>query len=846
MQASVLEISCCAGLKHIFMKTMELSDNPQLKLAYDFVRDSGCNVFLTGKAGTGKTTFLHNFKKESNKRMVVLAPTGVAAVNAGGVTIHSFFQLPFGPQLPFDAERPSPADGDEVRTAASRLQRFSREKIDIIKSLDLLVIDEISMVRADLLDAVDTVLRRFRDRERPFGGVQLLMIGDLQQLAPVVKEEEWEILSPYYDSAFFFASRALRQTEFVCIELKRIYRQQDEAFIRLLNRVRDNQADDDTLRELNRRHLPGFSPPDSEGYITLTTHNRQSQEINVSKLKALKGKPRIFKAEVTGEYPEISYPTDVELELKVGTQVMFVKNDISPLKMYYNGRIGTVTGMTEDLVYVQCPGDESPIAVGKAEWQNCRYSLDDETKEIKETVIGTFTQHPLKTAWAITIHKSQGLTFDKAIIDARAAFAHGQVYVALSRCTSLEGLVLSSPLGRQAMKSDQVITGFTRRIEENPPDMDQLRAMKNAYQKTLVLDLFDFSSLKRQMGVMLSLSRRYQSSIDASVISALDKKDNTLKSELAEVSVRFQREVLRHISENPDVEGHQLLQERIMKACAYFGPRTASVLQTLSEMEIETDNKEVRKSLQEALKRLRSELYIKVACLAACEKGFRTSVYLNARSRASIETPRDQKPVKSAPEHAASKHPEFFNRLKSWRDRKAESLNLPGHMILPRRALLGIADDLPVTAGALMATKGMGKKKMQRFGQELLEMTTSFCKEKNIDMPFEQPVEAGSASTAKDDTKRLSLELLLSGKTVAEIAAIRKLKTGTIEEHLSFFIGTGQLDVKKVVSADKIARISDYFKDAPDMRLSPAKAALGDDISYGEIKCVLRYLELKK
>lgn len=822
---------------------MEFSDNPQLKMAYDFVRDSGCNVFLTGKAGTGKTTFLHNFKKESNKRMVVLAPTGVAAVNAGGVTIHSFFQLPFGPQLPFDAERPSPAEWDEARAAASRFQRFSREKINIIKSLDLMVIDEISMVRADLLDAVDTVLRRFRDRERPFGGVQLLMIGDLQQLAPVVKEDDWEILRPYYDSAFFFASRALKQTEFISIELKRIYRQQDQAFIRLLNRVRDNQLDDDTLRELNRRHLPGFSPPDSEGYITLTTHNYQSQKINISKLNALKGKARIFKAEVSGEYPEVSYPTEAELTLKVGAQVMFVKNDISPLKLYYNGRIGTVTRMTEDLVYVRCRGDKAPIATARAEWQNCRYALDDETKEIKETVIGTFTQHPLKPAWAITIHKSQGLTFDKAIIDARAAFAHGQVYVALSRCKSLEGLVLSSPLGRQAMKSDQVISRFTRRIEENPPDMDQLQAMKNAYQKTLALDLFDFSSLKRQTGGLLTLAHRYQSSIDASVSETIDKIDHTVKSELTDISVKFQREVLRHISENPDVEGHQPLQARIIKACGYFGPGTSAVLQTLSEIEIETDNKEVRKALQDAMKRLMSELHVKGACLSECEKGFATAVYLSARSKAAIETPKGQKPLKPAPGYTISKYPEFYGLLKSWRDRKAESLNLPGHMVLPRRTLLGIADELPATAGALTGIKGMGKKKMKRFGPEIMEMIISFCKEKNIVMPPEQPVEAVSGSTAKEDTKRLSLELLISGKTVAEIAAIRKLKIGTIEEHLSFLVGTGQLDVNKAVSSDKIARISDYFKEAPDMRLGPAKAALGDDVSYGEIKCVLRHLE---
>lgn len=822
---------------------MDFFNNPQMKLAYDFVRDSGCNVFLTGKAGTGKTTFLHNFKKESVKRMVVLAPTGVAAVNAGGVTLHSFFQLPFGPQLPSDIERPSIAEGDEARAAALRFQRFSREKINIIRSLDLLVIDEISMVRADLLDAVDTVLRRFRDRARPFGGVQLLMIGDLQQLAPVVKEAEWEILKPYYDSAFFFSSRALQQTEFVSIELKKIYRQQDQAFIRLLNRVRDNHLDADTLKELNRRYVPGFSSSDSDGYITLTTHNFQAQEINVLKLNALKGKARIFKAVVSGEFPEISYPTEAELSLKVGAQVMFVKNDISPLKLYYNGKIGAVTKMTEDLVYVKCPGDDSPIAVGAAEWQNCCYALDDATKAIKETIIGTFTQHPLKLAWAITIHKSQGLTFEKAIIDARAAFAHGQVYVALSRCTSLEGLVLSSPLGPQAMKSNHAIKTFTRLIEENPPGIEKLQAMKNAYQKSLILDLFDFSSQQRRLGYLRKLTREYQSSIDAGLMDALNQADRALKTELIEVSVKFMKQVLRYISENPDVENNQLLQERIMKACLYFTPNLTAILQMLPERNIETDNKTIRKSLQKALEEFRTSMFVKKTCLIACEKGFRPAIYLETRAKAVIETPKEQKTAKPAQEFTASKYPEFHALLKSWRNRTAEALNLPGHMVMPRATLLQIADELPVTQKALLGIKGMGAKKAKRFGAEILEMTIAFRKKDNMEILLEEPATAKSRAPAKGETQKLSFELFLSGKTVAEIAVKRRLNVGTIEGHLSFFVGTGQLAVEKLVSPDKVARISDYFSRAEDTLLGPAKAALGGEVSYGEIKCVLKHLE---
>jgi hypothetical protein len=826
---------------------MEFYNNPELKLTYDFVRDTDCNVFLTGKAGTGKTTFLQNFKKESPKRLVVLAPTGVAAVNAGGVTLHSFFQLPFGPQLPSDAETPSIGAGDEAKSAASRFQKFNREKINLIKSLDLLVIDEISMVRADLLDAVDTVLRRFRDRTRPFGGVQLLMIGDMQQLAPVVKEADWEILKPYYDSAFFFSSRALQETEFVSVELKHIYRQQDQGFIRLLNKVRDNQLDADALKELNRRYVPGFSPPDSEGYITLTTHNFQAQGINVSKLDALKGKARIFKAAVSGEFPEMSYPTEAELSLKAGAQVMFVKNDISPLKLYYNGKIGTITRITEDLVYVQCEANEGPIAVGLAEWQNCRYAVDDATKEIKETVIGTFTQYPLKLAWAITIHKSQGLTFEKAIIDASAAFAHGQVYVALSRCTSLEGLVLSAPLGRQAMKSDNAINRFTRSIEENPPNAEQLKNLKYSYHKSLVLELFDFSSLQQPLGYLSKLIRDNKSSVDKTFFELLDQTDRTLRTELAEVSVKFTKEVIRHITENPDVENNSMLQERIMKACLYFAPKVAAMLETLPEGRIETDNKAVLKSLQEALKRFRTDLFVKKSCLGACEKGFRQGIYLETRAKAAIEIPKER-PAKPAQEFTASKHPEFHTLLKSWRNRTAETLVLPGHMVLPWRTLQEIADELPATLKALLNIKGMGAKKVKRFGAEILEMTTAYRGKNNMADTIEVPieVESKSAGPSKGETQKQSFELFLSGKTVAEIAHIRKLKTGTIEEHLSFFVGTGQLAVDKLVPPEKIARISEYFSHASETYLGPAKEALGEEVSYGEIKCVLKHLEYIK
>lgn len=379
--------------------------NPQLQLANDFVEFTGQHIFLTGKAGTGKTTFLRHLKDRSPKRMIVVAPTGVAAINAGGVTIHSFFQISFGPQVP------GYQGGDK-----QGFKRFSKEKRNIMKSLDLLVIDEISMVRADLLDGIDETLRRFRNNNRPFGGVQLLMIGDLQQLAPVVKEDEWNILRSHYETAFFFSSKALQKTQYVSIVLLHVYRQSDQHFLDLLNKIRDSQADRELIDQLNKRYKPNFDPG-NENYIILTTHNAKAKQINESKLVRLKTKSVHHGAEVGGNFPEYTFPTEVDLELKKGAQVMFVKNDPNPEKRYFNGKIGTITDFTEDEVIVQCPEEKEPIYVTAVEWQNIKYSIDEDTKEIRESVEGTFTQIPLKLAWAITIHKSQGLTFDRAIID---------------------------------------------------------------------------------------------------------------------------------------------------------------------------------------------------------------------------------------------------------------------------------------------------------------------------------------------------------------------------------------------------------------------------------------------
>ncbi|HKI90540.1 MAG TPA: AAA family ATPase, partial [Draconibacterium sp.] len=483
---------------------MQISENTQLKLAYDFLRYTNQNVFLTGKAGTGKTTFLKNLKKVSPKRMVVVAPTGVAAINAGGVTIHSFFQLPFGPQIP-QVDGNSFPDSQPESNSFNRINRFSKNKINIIRSLDLLVIDEISMVRVDVLDAIDAVLRRFKNRYQPFGGVQLLMIGDLQQLAPVVKEDDWKILQKYYDTAFFFSSLALKRSEFTGIELQHIYRQSDQEFIDLLNMVRDNKLDSSGLKLLNNRFKPDFTPDENEGYITLTTHNYQAQRINNFRLQKLSTKKHQFRCSVEKDFPEYSYPADEVLELKTGAQVMFLKNDSSGGKRYYNGKIGNVVRIKEKTIEVQCPDETESIDVERDTWENTKYELNEKTSEIEENVVGKFEQFPLKLAWAITIHKSQGLTFEKAIIDARQSFAHGQVYVALSRCKSLEGLVLSTPLDERSVINDTTVIDFTTDIEQNQPGEAELEASKKAYEMQLLKECFDFQPVIRSSNYLLKI-----------------------------------------------------------------------------------------------------------------------------------------------------------------------------------------------------------------------------------------------------------------------------------------------------------------------------------------------------
>jgi energy-coupling factor transporter ATP-binding protein EcfA2 len=822
--------------------------NPQLQLAFDFVQQTNKNLFVTGKAGTGKTTFLRNLKLISPKRMIVLAPTGVAAINAGGVTIHSFFQMHFGPHIPGQTQHQDPSQGNDQKKSFDRSQRFSKEKINIIKSLDLLVIDEISMVRADLLDSIDEVLRRFRDRSKPFGGVQLLMIGDLQQLAPVAKDDEWELLRPYYDTIFFFGSRALQKTDFTTIELRHIYRQSDQVFINLLNKVRDNIIDKQALDDLNQRFIPNFNPGNDEGYISLTTHNYQSQAINENKLKQLKGVPYNFTAEVKGEFPEYSYPTDFELVLKVGAQVMFVKNDISREKLFYNGKIGKITRIDDETIFVKCEGDYDVIPVTQVEWTSNKYTINEETKEITETPVGSFIQYPLKLAWAITIHKSQGLTFERAIIDANAAFAHGQVYVALSRCKTMEGMVLSSRISQDCIKSDVSVKGFSANAEMNQPGERELIASRIAYQQTLLLELLDFSVIQRRLHYIQKQIKENSNVLLPAFAEVFNTMSDKLSSELIGIVTKFNPQIGQLLIEQPMIESNDALQERIKKACTYFAEKTEEhICQVLQNTDIETDNKEIKKTLREGIENLYMEAFIKTASFKACTSGFSVKTYLDAKAKASIEKIQLKKEVKVPVYNPASgsANVSLLQEIKAWRNAKADEEDLPLYMVLPQKTLYELVEKMPVTLRQLKDINGFGKKKVLKYGDELIAL---ICSHRQIEVPeisaddFPLNERVRKPKPEKGQTQKLSLEMFRQGKTIEEIATERTYAVTTIEGHLSTFIENGEIDILELLSPEKLEYISEFYSKAGSVSLSEAINALGNKATYGELRMVRSYL----
>lgn len=731
-----------------------MDQNSELALAWQFIENTGTHLFLTGKAGTGKTTFLRKLKDESPKRMVVLAPTGIAAINAGGVTIHSFFQIPFAPYVP--------ESSFSTNSKATYRFRFGKEKINIIRSMDLLVIDEISMVRADLLDAVDEMLRRYRDRHKPFGGVQLLMIGDLQQLAPVVKDEEWQMLKKYYDTPYFFSSQALRQTEYCTIELKTVYRQSDGTFLNLLNRIRENHCDSQVLEALNRRYLPDFQPRKEEGYIRLVTHNYQAQRINNYELEQLPGRSYAFRATIDGKFPEYSYPTDEVLELKKGAQVMFVKNDSSGEHRYYNGMIGEVTAVSASGIEVRAKDGNASFLLQEEEWTNAKYVLEEETKEIVEDIEGTFRQFPLKLAWAITIHKSQGLTFERAIIDASASFAHGQTYVTLSRCKTLEGLVLSAPLSAKTVISDQAVDRFTEEARRNEPDETRFHSLQRTYFHELLSGLFDFQPLEQALQRYVRLIDEHLYKLYPKQLTAYKDETGRFHEKVTIVAQKFGMQYNRLIDAAQNYATDKTLQERIAAGAGYFKKEMEPLyLVLIRECTLATDNKELKKQLNTAKEELNALFLLKDDLLAyVIEHGFCTADYLRQKAILSIgehaisgkedlkrrgmldaveknkqDRKRKDEAVPAVKVPSDILHPELYERLVAWRNSEASRIGLPVYTVIQQRAILGISNLLPADKAMLVRIPYFGKKGVEKYGDIILEMIHAYRKEKGLAEP---------------------------------------------------------------------------------------------------------------
>ena len=807
--------------------------NPEIELAEKYITETGVSIFLTGKAGTGKTTFLHHIVERCRKRSIVVAPTGVAAVNAGGVTIHSFFQLPFCPYLP---------DVKELVTEyqlPENQRQLRKSKIDIIRTLDLLIIDEISMVRADLLDAVDAVMRRYRRSGRPFGGVQLLMIGDVQQLAPVVTDEERPYIERVYASPFFFHSKALQRLQYITIQLTTVYRQQDPLFLRLLNNIRDSKFDEATLAALNSRvRKPGDPAVFADGQepILLTTHNWQADEVNRRNLEALDTPVQIFDAVVEGNFPDSAAPTERHLELKVGAQVMFVKND-SLGHRYYNGMIGVVESVETDgtsdgqkhIVVVNSEGER--IDVGQERWDTWKYEIDSTDNQIKPILDGVFVQYPLKTAWAVTIHKAQGLTFDRLQVDASAAFTYGQVYVALSRCRSLEGLTLLSPITPQNAFENKDIEQFNGTMTPIEQAEEMLDGYRSQYYFDVLYELIDFSGLQHALE---GLNRLYQESLrglypeQATTLTALCSKELT---ELVSVAERFHRQL---DAIGAGSSSRALLLERVQKGAAYFG----QVVKAMDEqvrpcLAVEIDNKETSRRLKEQGERYSSVALLKIKVLDyVAAHGFTVEGYQQAKVDAALAKPEKARKSRAKKPETLTGKERLQAMLTAWRRQKAEELGVSAFVVLWQRSLLAIVNALPTNEEELLNVPGMGKVSVGRYGKEILQIVDDYLRESNE----RRTPEEVEPKKKPEPTWKKAVQLMAEGKNLEEVAQMLNRAKSTVETYMLTAVEQGAMDADLILPMEAQEEIVAYLMSEDDVKLKDV---------YEHFDGVYSYLQLR-
>ncbi|WKL46697.1 helix-turn-helix domain-containing protein [Flavobacterium pectinovorum] len=739
-----------------------------------FINQTQKSIFLTGKAGTGKTTLLREIIATTHKNTVVVAPTGIAALNAGGVTIHSMFQLPFSAFIPSyeEASKFTETVKFENKETLRRHFKMNNVKRNVIRNMELLIIDEVSMLRADLLDAIDFMMQTVRRNSRSFGGVQVLFIGDLLQLPPVIRDEEWRTLRNYYKGKFFFHSHVIQQNPPLYIELSKIYRQTDDTFISVLNNLRNNQITPQDIQVLNEYVKPDFDLKNNPGYITLTTHNAKADSINEQAINDLAGNEFAFQPFIVGDFPEKIFPVEENLKLKVGAQVMFVKNDISFEKRYFNGKMGIIKSLSPEEIFVHFPEENKTIEVEKYEWKNIRYKVNELTKEVEEEVLGTFAHYPLKLAWAITVHKSQGLTFEKAALDVSQVFLPGQAYVALSRLTSLNGLILLSPLQMNGISNDQDVMDYSLNKATEEILKNSLHFETKNFIHNYLINSFNWTDLSQEW-------RNHRFSYNENAVNSEKAKHSVWAAkrlETIELLLDPSQKFIHQLNKifNKETVDLFFVQERVVAAYDYFfKPMDKLVTDLLQKMAEIQKFKKVK------------EFYEELAFL-------------------------DDLQTKAV--------------LRLMKAKLLIEIVVAGETICKEKL-------------SSSAIKNYKLDKIAKIREELnMTNTDIFKTEEPVVRYTARKLDKNEPKAAKKTTIEETHDLWLEKNSIADIARIRKLTVQTVETHFVRLIQAKKVDISDVLPYDKILALREAFEFYQEESLNPLKEKYGDEFTWDELK----------